>query len=72
MEIHSGQAPSLYGSNEIRAIVGGPGSRSGSPRKCVRIEKLLCMMLHEAHRRQVEKAMNTLSERPEGLYKTSY
>src|SRR3954462_14403028 len=36
----------------------------------VRIEKILCTVLHEAHRRQVEEAMNTLSERPEGFYRS--
>jgi hypothetical protein len=28
-------------------------------------------VLHEAHRRQVEETMETLSERPEGLYMNS-
>jgi hypothetical protein len=32
----------------------------------VRIEKILCTVLHEAHERQVEVTMQTLSERPEG------
>ncbi len=36
----------------------------------VRIEKILCTVLHEAHRRQVEEAMETLEEGPEGFYKT--
>ena len=31
----------------------------------VRIEKILCTVLHEAHRRQVEEAMETLAEGPE-------
>jgi hypothetical protein len=29
----------------------------------VRIEKILCTELHEAHRRQLEGTMDTLSER---------
>ena len=33
----------------------------------VRIEKILCTVLHESHTRQVEETMNTLSEGPEGL-----
>jgi hypothetical protein len=37
----------------------------------VRIEKILCTMLHEAHERQVEETMKTLEEGPEGFYKTS-
>ena len=35
----------------------------------VRIEKIIATVLHEAHERQVEEAINVLSERPEGLYK---
>jgi hypothetical protein len=31
----------------------------------VRIEKILCTVLHEAHERQVEEAMDTLAEAPE-------
>ena len=38
----------------------------------VRIEKILCTVLHEAHERQVEETMETLSEGPESFYKTSY
>ncbi len=34
----------------------------------VRIEKILCALLHEAHQRQVEETMDTLSEGPEGFY----
>ena len=34
----------------------------------VRIEKILCMVLHEAHRRQVEETMDIVSEGPEGFY----
>jgi hypothetical protein len=34
-----------------------------------RIEKILCTMLHEAHRRQVEETLETLAEGPEGFYK---
>ena len=37
----------------------------------VRIEKILCPVLHEAHRHQVEETMKTLEEGPEGLYKSS-
>ena len=36
----------------------------------VRIEKILCTVLHEAHRRQVEETMDTLSEGPERFYKS--
>jgi hypothetical protein len=36
----------------------------------VRIEKILVTVLHEAHRRQVEEALKTLSEGPEGFYKS--
>ena len=35
----------------------------------VRIEKILCTVLHEAHERQVEEAMNALAEGPEGFHK---
>ncbi len=35
----------------------------------VRIKKVLCTVLHEAHRRQVEEAMDTLFKGPEDLYK---
>lgn len=38
----------------------------------IRIEKILCMVLNEAHRQQVEETMDTLNEGPEGFYKTSY
>ena len=34
----------------------------------VRIEKNLCTVLHETHKRQVEETMETLSERTEGFY----
>jgi hypothetical protein len=34
----------------------------------VRIEKILCTVLHEAHQRQVEETTNTLSKEPEGFY----
>ncbi len=34
----------------------------------VRIEKIVATVLDEAHRRQVEEIMKTLSERPEGFY----
>ena len=33
----------------------------------VRIEKILCAVLHEAHEQQVEEAMETLAEGPEGF-----
>jgi hypothetical protein len=32
----------------------------------VRMEKIICTVLHEAHERQVEEAMDTLAEGPEG------
>ena len=32
------------------------------------IEKILYTVLHEAHKRQVEKVINTLKEGSEGLY----
>ena len=35
----------------------------------VRIEKIICTVLVEAHKRQVEEAMETLQEGREGLYK---
>ena len=38
----------------------------------VRIEKVLCAVLHEAYRQQVEETVDTLAEGPEGFYKTSY
>ena len=34
----------------------------------VRIETIVCTVLHEAHERQVEETMATLSERPDGFY----
>ncbi len=34
----------------------------------VRIEKIIVAVLHEAHRRQVEETMETLTEGPEGFY----
>ena len=36
----------------------------------MRIEKILCTVLHEAHRQQVEETMETLTEGPEGFYKS--
>ena len=36
----------------------------------VRIEKILCTVLYEAHRRQVEETMETLGEGPEGFYES--
>lgn len=35
----------------------------------VRIEKIVTTVLHEAHKRQVEKVMETLLEGPEEFYK---
>ena len=35
----------------------------------VRIEKILCTVLHEAHKQQIEEAMDMLSEGPESFYK---
>jgi hypothetical protein len=36
----------------------------------VRIEKILCTVLHEAHKRQVEETLDTLSEGPEDFYRS--
>jgi hypothetical protein len=36
----------------------------------VRVEKILCTVLDEAHKRQVEEAVDTLSEGPEGFCKS--
>jgi hypothetical protein len=36
----------------------------------VRIEKILCSVLQEAHKRQIEKAMAILSEGPERFYRS--
>ena len=38
----------------------------------VRIEKIICTVLHQAHKRQVEETMETLSEGPESFYKSYY
>ena len=38
----------------------------------VRIEKIIAVVLHEAHERQTEEVMHTLSEGPEGFYNTPY
>ncbi len=35
----------------------------------VRMEKIMCAVLREAHERQVEETMDTLAEGPEGFYK---
>ncbi len=35
----------------------------------VRIEKVMCTILHEAHEQQIEKTMETLEEGPEEFYK---
>jgi hypothetical protein len=37
----------------------------------VRIEKILCTVLHETHRRQIEEPMKTFEKGPEGFYKSS-
>ena len=34
-----------------------------------RIEKILCAVLDEAHKKQIEEAMETLAEGPESFYK---
>ena len=34
----------------------------------VRIEKIICTVLHEAHERQVEETMETLSEGPKDFH----
>ncbi len=34
----------------------------------VRIFSILCTVLHEAHKRQVEETMDTLAEEPKGFY----
>ena len=36
----------------------------------MRIEKILCTVLNEAHQRQAEKTVGTLAEGPEGFYKS--
>jgi len=36
----------------------------------VRIEKILCTVLHKAHMRQVEETMEALEEGPEGFCKS--
>ncbi len=36
----------------------------------VRIEKILCTVLDEAHKRQVEETTETLSEGPEAFYRS--
>ena len=38
----------------------------------VRIEKIICTVLNEAHEQQIEETMHTLAEGPEELYKPSY
>ena len=37
----------------------------------VRIKKVLCTVLDEAHKRQVEETTETLSEGPEGFYRSA-
>jgi len=34
----------------------------------VRIEKIICTILHEAHEQQVAETTENLSEAPEGFY----
>ena len=36
----------------------------------VRIEKIICAVLRQAHERQVEEPSDTLAEGPEGFYKS--
>ena len=36
----------------------------------MRIEKVLCTVLHEAHEQQVEETTNTLAEGQKGIYKS--
>ncbi len=36
----------------------------------VRIEKILCTVLQEAQRRQVDETVDTLAEGPEGCYRS--
>jgi hypothetical protein len=36
----------------------------------VRIERILATVLHEAHERQTQEVIDTLSEGPEGFYKS--
>ena len=36
----------------------------------VRIEKILCVVLDEAHKRQVEETTETLSDGPEEFYRS--
>jgi hypothetical protein len=43
--------------------------RKGWEMAC-RLEKILCTVLDEAHKKQVEEAMDTLDEGPEGFYKS--
>ncbi len=38
--------------------------------RAVRIEKILCTVLDEAHKRQVEETTETLSEGPEEFYRS--
>jgi hypothetical protein len=36
----------------------------------VRIEKIICTVLHEAHKQQVEETKKILFEEPEGFYRS--
>jgi hypothetical protein len=38
----------------------------------VRIEKIVAAVLHQAHERQTQEVMDTLSEGPEGFFYRSY
>ena len=38
----------------------------------MRIEKILCTVLHEAHGRQVKETIDTLGEGPEGRFYKGY
>jgi hypothetical protein len=51
--------------------IGLPPSRSArAVVMAVRIEKILCVVLHETHERQVEEIMETLSEGSEEFYRS--
>ena len=45
-------------------------SQEGRPGDGGKDRKILCTVLHEAHRWQVEETMETLAEEPEGLYRS--
>lgn len=58
----------------MRILRGDHESRATEEQKkigremAVRIEKILCAVLHEAHERQIDETMDALSEGPEGFY----